>query len=288
MHPTLLKFFGLELHSYGLLLAVAFLLGIQIFVARARARGIPEEPMQTLSLWILVLAIIGARTLFVITHWEDYASDPVAILRLWEGGLILYGGYVFAIVGGIVYVRRRRIPVWRVGDAVAPSMALGIAIGRLGCFMNGCCFGLPSTLPWGVHFPADSVPFQTFPGAPLHPSQIYLSLAGLGIFIWLLAADRKPRFDGWLFWTYIAVDAAFRFLLDFTRYYDATSAIGTLGGLSFNMNQVLSAGLILVSLVMLAILSRRPAAPDAAPRTAPGGAAPGGAAPVASGSTPTA
>lgn len=264
MHPTLWKFNGLELHSYGLLLAIAFLLGIQIFVSRARARGVPEEPMQTLSLWLLVLAIVGARALFVVTHWADYAPDPLAVLRLWEGGLILYGGYFFAIAGGILYVRSRGLRVWRVADAAAPSMALGIGIGRLGCFMNGCCYGLPTTLPWGVRFPTESVPSYMFPGAHLHPSQLYLSLAGLGIFLWLLMADRKPRFEGWLFWTYIAVDAAFRFMLDFTRYYDASSAIGSLGRLSFNMNQILSGGLIVLSLVMLAILARRPAVPDAA------------------------
>ena len=282
MHPTLWKFQGIELNSYGLLLAIAFLLGIQIFVSRARARGVPEEPMQTLSLWLLVLAIVGARALFVVTHWADYASDPLAILRLWEGGLILYGGYVFAIAGGILYLRRRGIRVWRVGDAAAPSMALGIGIGRLGCFMNGCCFGLPTTLPWGVHFPAESVPSFVFPGVPLHPAQLYLSLAGLGIFFWLLAADRKPRFEGWLFWTYIAIDAALRFVLDFTRYYDSSSAIGSLGGLSFNMNQVLSVALILLSLAMLAILARRPAAPGALSAPA------SGAAPDVPGSAPTA
>ncbi len=264
MHPTLWKFSGLELHSYGLLLAIAFLLGIQIFVSRARARGIPEESMQTLSLWLLVLAIVGARALFVVTHWADYAADPLAVLRLWEGGLILYGGYFFAIAGGILYVRSRGLRVWRVADAAAPSMALGIGIGRLGCFMNGCCYGLPTTLPWGVRFPAESVPSYMFPGSHLHPSQLYLSLAGLGIFLWLLMADRKTHFEGWLFWTYIAVDAAFRFMLDFTRFYDSSSAIGSLGRLSFNMNQILSAGLIVLSLAMLAILARRPAAPDAA------------------------
>ena len=288
MHPTLFKFHGLELHTYGLLLAIAFLLGIQIFVARARARGIPEEPMHSLSLLILLLAIVGARALFVITHWGDYAADPLGIFRIWEGGLILYGGILFGIVGSIIYVKLRGIPVWRVGDAIAPSMALGIGIGRLGCFMNGCCFGLPTTLPWGVHFPANSVPSYTFPGAPLHPSQIYLSLAGFGIFVWLLAADRKPHFEGWLFWIYILVDAAFRFVLDFTRYYDATSAIGTVGGLSFNMNQILSAGLILVSLVMLAILSRRSAASAAALPAATGSSGPGVPGPGAPGSAPTA
>jgi len=276
VHPTLWKFHGIELHSYGLLLAVAFLLGIQIFVARARARGLPEEPMQALSLWLLVLAIAGGRALFVLTHWSEYAADPLAIVRLWEGGLILYGGYLAAITGGIVFLRRRGLPVWRVGDAAAPSMALGVAIGRLGCFMNGCCFGLPTALPWGVRFPAESTASYTFPGAALHPSQVYLSGASFLLFVTLLAFDRTRRFDGWLFWTYIALDAIFRFLIDFTRYYDASGAIGSIGTLSFNMNQIVSGFLILTSVVMLAILGRRreaPVAPAAPPDPESGPAA---------------
>jgi phosphatidylglycerol:prolipoprotein diacylglycerol transferase len=272
VHPTLWKFHGIELHSYGLLLAVAFLLGIQIFVARARARGIPEEPMHTLSLWLLVLAIAGGRVLFVLTHWSEYAADPLAILRLWEGGLILYGGYLAAITGGILFLRRRGLPIWRVGDAAAPSMALGVAIGRIGCFMNGCCYGLPTHLPWGVQFPPESVASYTFPGVALHPSQLYLSGSSFLLFVVLLALDRRPRFDGRLFWTYIALDAAMRFLIDFTRYYDATNAIGSIGPLAFNMNQVLSGGLIVVSIAMLAILGRRRAAPVAAAGPASGSA----------------
>jgi phosphatidylglycerol---prolipoprotein diacylglyceryl transferase len=260
VHPTLWKFHGIELHSYGLLLAVAFLLGIQIFVARARARGIAEEPMHALSLWLLVLAIAGGRLLFVLTHWSEYAADPLAILRLWEGGLILYGGYIAAITGGILFVRRLGIPVWRVGDAAAPSMALGVAIGRIGCFMNGCCYGLPTTLPWGVHFPPETAASYTFPGSALHPSQLYLSGASFLLFIVLLAFDRKRRFDGWLF----------------TRYYDASGAIGSIGALQFNMNQIVSGFLILTSAVMLAILSRRrevPAVPVAPAGPASGPAA---------------
>ncbi|HET9952129.1 MAG TPA: prolipoprotein diacylglyceryl transferase [Candidatus Eisenbacteria bacterium] len=275
MHPTLLKFQGIELHSYGLLLAIAFLLGIQIFVARARARGLPEDAMHTLSLWLLVLAIGGARVLFVLTHWREYAADPLAILRLWEGGLILYGGYLAAIGGGILYLRRRKIPVWRVGDAAAPSMALGIAIGRLGCFMNGCCYGLPTHLPWGVHFPPETLASYTFPGMAIHPSQLYLSGSSFILFAVILALDRTRRFDGWLFWSYIAIDAVVRILIDFTRYYDETAVIGTMGPLTFNMNQVLSAGLILLSALMLAILSRRREKP------APAGVPDAGTAPTA-------
>jgi phosphatidylglycerol:prolipoprotein diacylglycerol transferase len=284
VHPTLLKFQGLELHTYGLLLAVAFLVGIQLFVARARARGLPEEPMHTLALWLLVLAIVGGRALFVLTHWSDYAPDPLAIFRLWEGGLMLYGGYILAIAGGIVYVRRAKIPVWRVADAAAPSMALGVGIGRLGCFMNGCCYGLPTALPWGVVFPPGSAPTHLFGGHAVHPSQLYLSGAGFLIFITLLALDRKRRFDGWLFWSYIAIDAVLRFVIDFTRFYDETSAIGSIGPLAFNVNQILSVGLILAAVVMLRVLGRRPpAAVPEAPSPAGGDAR----SPDAPGSLPT-
>jgi phosphatidylglycerol:prolipoprotein diacylglycerol transferase len=257
VHPTVVKFGSFAIHSYGLLLAIAFLVAIQVFLTRGRKRGLPEDKVSTLSLWLLILAILGGRILFVMTHWDEYKTDPLAIVRLWEGGLMLYGGYVLAILGGILYVRRAGLPVWRVGDAAAPAMALGIGIGRLGCFFNGCCYGLPTKLPWGIKFPPESYSSSVFPGEHLHPSQLYMSAAGFGLFALLLVFDRKRRYDGWLFWTYIALDAALRFIIDFTRYYDQTSFLGRIGGLSFNMNQLLSAGLIVTALVMLRILRAR-------------------------------
>lgn len=265
MHPTIIQFGSFAIHSYGLLLAVAFLLSIQIFMVRGRARGIPEDKLSTLSLWLLVLAIIGGRALFVFTHWNDYAQDPLGVIRLWEGGLMLYGGYFLAIAGGIVYVRRVGLPVWRIADAAAPSMAIGVGIGRIGCYLNGCCFGLPSHLPWAVHFPPESYSNSVFPGQALHPSQLYMAGAGIALFVATLALDRKPRFDGWLFWVYVAMDATLRFVIDFTRYYDETSFIGRAGSLSFNVNQVLSAILFLAAMIMLRVLSRRPPEPVPAP-----------------------
>jgi phosphatidylglycerol:prolipoprotein diacylglycerol transferase len=251
VHPTLIKFHGLELHSYGLLLAIAFLVGIQLFLKRGVARGLPEDKLSTLSLILLVLAIIGGRGLYVLTHWNDYARDFGGVFRIWEGGLMLYGGYFLAIAGGIVYVRRAGLPVWRVGDAAAPSMALGIGLGRLGCFLNGCCFGLPSSVPWAIRFPPGSYSNLVFPNERIHPSQLYLAAAGVGLFLLLLALDRKPRFDGWLFWSYIAFDASLRFIIDFTRYYDATSYLGKVGPFAFNVNQVFSVVLVLAAIFML-------------------------------------
>ncbi|HZE19232.1 MAG TPA: prolipoprotein diacylglyceryl transferase family protein, partial [Candidatus Angelobacter sp.] len=161
------------------------------------------------------------------------------------------------------YVRRHGLPVWRVGDAAAPSMALGIGIGRIGCFLNGCCFGLPSHLPWAIKFPPGSYSNFVFPNEPLHPSQLYLAAAGIGLFLLLLVLDRKPHFDGWLFWSYIAFDAVLRFVIDFTRYYDATSYLGRVGPLAFNVNQVFSAILVLASIVMITRLRHAPARAEA-------------------------
>jgi phosphatidylglycerol:prolipoprotein diacylglycerol transferase len=269
VHPTILKIGTFAVHSYGLLLAIAFLAGIQLFLSRGHARGLSVDRLSTLSLWLLILAIVGGRILFVLTHWDEYKADPVGIFRFWEGGLMVYGGYIFAIAGGIFYVRRTGLQVWRVGDAAAPSMALGIGIGRLGCFLNGCCYGLPTTLPWGIKFPPESYSSTAFPGEHLHPSQIYASAAGFGLFALLLVLDRKWRFDGWLFWSYIAMDAGLRFLIDFTRYYDKTSYLGRIGGLSFNMNQLLSVGLIATAWIMLRLLSARSKAAEAGPPEAP-------------------
>ena len=260
MHPSVFKFHSFEVHSYGLMLAIAFLVAIQIFVSRGKRRGISEDALHTISLVILILAIVGGRGLFVLTHWADYASDPLGIFRLWEGGLMLYGGYVLAIVGTIVYVRRAKLQVWRIGDAVAPAMALGIGIGRIGCYLNGCCFGLPTHAPWGVKFPPGSYSSYVFPGMPIHPSQLYLVLAGVLLFVALLLLDRKPHFAGYLFWMAVAIDSVLRFGIDFTRYYDTTSFLGKVGGLSFNINQILSVGLFLSAMVMLRVLSRRKAA----------------------------
>jgi phosphatidylglycerol:prolipoprotein diacylglycerol transferase len=147
-------------------------------------------------------------------------------------------------------------------------MALGIGLGRIGCFLNGCCFGLPSKVPWAITFPPGSYSNFVFPNESLHPSQLYLAAAGIGLFILLLVMDRKPRFDGWLFWSYIAFDATLRFLIDFTRYYDATSYLGKVGPLAFNVNQVFSVVLILASIVMIRRLRHAPAATPVSPSEA--------------------
>ena len=138
MIPTLFKIGPLEIHSYGLLLAVAFLTGMQVALAEARRRGLDEARLSALCLWIMVFAIAGSRLLYVVTHLDAYAGRWGDAFKLWEGGLTMYGGFIAALVGSFLYLRHHRLPVLTVCDAFSPAIALGSGITRLGCFLNGC------------------------------------------------------------------------------------------------------------------------------------------------------
>lgn len=239
MHPVILKLGPVAIHGYGLMLAVSFLVGIYLAARRAKKAGIDPEQIMNLSLYIIVSSVVGARLFYVIFHWEEYAGNLWALVSpIQEGrvvgifGLVLYGGVILATLVGMAYILRRRLPLWRVADVVAPSIALGVFFTRLGCFLNGCCFGVPSDSPWAVVFPLASPAGSTFPGLPLHPTQLYSSLYGLAIFGMLLGLERFKRFDGFTFWLFIMLYALARFLVDFVRYYEPSMTV--LGGLSVN------------------------------------------------------
>ncbi len=257
MHPEIFHIGAAHLRFYGLALTVSFLIGTHLAIRRAKKTDVPEDFVVWLALVILLLAVVGSRALYVFTHWAEFSGGLAGVFMLWEGGLTMYGGVVLAVVGGIAFIRSRGYPVWGVADIVTPSLALGEAITRIGCFMNGCCFGVPTDLPWGVVFPEDSFAAAVFGRAAVHPSQLYsvgLALLVLGLVFWL---DRRRRFEGQLFWSYILASATARFLVDFTRYYGDGDHIGNLGPLSFNNNQLIAVGLGLISLLILHALRRR-------------------------------
>jgi phosphatidylglycerol:prolipoprotein diacylglycerol transferase len=255
MYPDLPAIGPIHLHTYGLMLALAFWLGSGWLWREARRRGWDENSIATLSLVLLLVSVIGARLMFVATHLSDYAHDPLGALRVWEGGLTLYGGILLAIPAGILYCRSARLPVWEVADAVAPALALGLALGRVGCFLNGCCYGVPTTLPWGVRFPAHSYAALQFPGRALHPSQLYFTAAELAILGALVAL--RPRFPrpGQLWWLFVMLDSATRFLIDLTRYYEPSAVLP--GGV--DLSQAISIGLFLLGLVCFLAAGRAPA-----------------------------
>jgi phosphatidylglycerol:prolipoprotein diacylglycerol transferase len=257
VHPVILQIGPLTIHSYGVLFALSFAMGILLAVTRCRGRGVSTEEMTDLALVILVSAIVGSRALFVIPHWSDFAGDPLSAFKIWEGGLTLYGGVILAAIGSWVFVSRRRLPWPSVTDAVAPSLALGLGLTRIGCFLNGCCYGIPTTGPFGVRYPPKAAASVAFPDAALLPTQLFESAFGFLLFGVLLAIDRRRPREGLLILVLVIAYGAFRFAIDFARCYEEAMRV-PIGGLgSLTVNQLVSLSGVLLGVAGL--LARRAA-----------------------------
>jgi phosphatidylglycerol:prolipoprotein diacylglycerol transferase len=247
----------LPIRSYGVMMALAFLVGILIGRRRAAKAGLDPDLIIDLAFFVMLTSIAGARVAYVLAHRDFYLVHPGAILRIWDGGLALYGGVVVGVAVGLLFFVRRGVDPWRGADVVAPSLAMGVALGRIGCFLNGCCFGKPLDRWWGVVFNAPSAAAYEFPGVRLHPTQIYESLAALGIFSVLLAVERKKPYDGFLLWLFVILLATFRFLVDPLRAYESSSIVWGGGRFALTTNQLVGLMLIAVSVLFMAHLARK-------------------------------
>ena len=262
MRPILLQLGALPIRSYGLLIAVAFMVGIWIARRRAVRIGYDPDIIIDLSVIVILVSIIGARLAYVFVRWNYYQHDILGILRIWEGGLALYGGMVAGALVGLWFFRRRGIDMWAGADLVAPSLAMGVTIGRIGCFLNGCCYGKVCEHPWGVVFSENSIAGMHYPGVHLHPTQLYEAFLGLVVFFVLLAADRRKPFEGFLLWLFVILLSVSRFLIDPIRQYGTESIAFRSGALALTNNQVSGVALVLLSLGFMVYLSRRAARGD--------------------------
>jgi len=259
MFPRLLELGPITLYSYGLLLALAYLAGLRLAIVRARARGMNPERVMDLGIWIIVSALIGAKLLLLVTDWRQFLSSPRQLLSLAQSGGVFYGGLILAVVVALWYIRRHRLPMWTTTDVFAPGIALGHVIGRLGCFLAGCCYGKVTTVPWAVVF---TDPFaRANAGTPLnqhlHPTQLYESGAELLILIALLAFEKRGRpFPGRTFWGYMLLYGISRFIIEFFR---GDSGRGLYFQEAISLSQIISVILVPLSLAMLWWLSRQPA-----------------------------
>jgi phosphatidylglycerol---prolipoprotein diacylglyceryl transferase len=232
--------FGRELglHTYGVGIAVAFLVAIFVGTRTAARTGENADKVRDLCFWLLVSSLVGARLLFVATNIPDYVQvcrvehDCWRALRVWEGGLVFFGGFFAALAVAVWYTRRHGMRFWRTADILAPSVALGHFFGRLlGCFTAGCCWGAEAhgrALAWAVRFPADSLAFQDYvargalpPGAnvtpPLHPVQLYEAGGELILFFALSLLGRRKRWDGQVLVAYLLGYALLRFVVELYR-----------------------------------------------------------------------
>ena len=256
MHPILFEIRGFPVYTYGVLLAAAYLLGLQFALARAKSRGLEPNRVMDLGIWIIVSALVGAKLLLLIVEWDTYGRNPAELMTLIRSGGVFYGGLIVAVLVAFWYMWRHRLPLWSVSDVFAPGIALGHVIGRFGCFFAGCCFGKETTVPWAITFTSEYAARNvgTPINRPLHPTQLYEAGAELIILLFLIATERKGRpFPGRTFWGYMLLYGISRFVIEFYR--------GDSRGMVFDAlstSQFVSVILVPLSVVMLVLLSRRP------------------------------
>lgn len=218
MHPILIEVGGVTFYTYGLFVALAVIVSFIYASALARRSGLAVQDAADLVFLFFVTGVIGSRLFYVLQHWGDYAGDPLRALRLQEGGLVYYGGFLLAAAAGALYGRLRGWPVLRWADVFAPVLALAHAIGRIGCYLNGCCYGRPAPEGWGVVFPQDDVtrvPVQLFESAALVLLSVYL--------VGRLKKDHGR--DGRVFAAYIFYYSLVRFSVEFMRGDQETAGL---------------------------------------------------------------
>ncbi len=201
MFPVLFHIGGFTVLSYGLFMAVGFLLGIGIAVREARRKGIPPEKILDLSFYIIFSAIIGSRLLFVLINYPHYLEHPLDFFKVWEGGLVFFGGLILSFLTGLWIIRKQKLLFWETADLMAPSIAIGQAFGRLGCFAACCCFGRTTNRFWGVTFTHPDSLAPT--GIALHPTQLYEALTALIIFFILWFFKDRQKNSGMIFLLYL-------------------------------------------------------------------------------------
>lgn len=256
MYPILFEIGGWPVYSYGVLLAAAYLVGLQLGVVRARRAGVDPAKVMDLGIYLIIAALVGAKLMLIAVDWDYFRSQPRELLSLVRAGGVFYGGLILSVAVGFWLVRKYKLPVWTTADLMAPGIALGHVIGRFGCLLAGCCYGRPTDVPWAVTFtnPLAATNVGTPLQIPLHPTQLYDAGAELIILAFLLLTERKGRpFAGRTFWAYMMLYGISRFIIEF---YRGDANRGTILG-SLSTSQSVSLLLVPVSLVMLAYLRRR-------------------------------
>ena len=226
MHPILVQLGPVTIRYYGLMYVIAITLGLFILsrevkrkkmMCGASGKLVSTDDLLDLLLWMLPAAIIGARIYYVAFQWGYYGSHPADIVKIWQGGLAIHGGVIGGILAVFLFARRKQIRFWALTDAISLSLILGQAIGRIGNLMNGDAYGIPTTLPWGIHFPANSPAGMAYPGQATHPSMIYEMILNLLIFSLLWRLRKRGYKDGFLTSMYFILYSIARSIVSFTR-----------------------------------------------------------------------
>jgi phosphatidylglycerol:prolipoprotein diacylglycerol transferase len=252
MFPVLIKIGPLTIHTYGFLIAIGFLVALALATREAKRKDIPNERIIDIGFYALLSGIIGARLFFILTNWQHYCEHPLDTVKIWEGGLVFYGGVIFALPTVVWFAKKKGLPLLQTADIWAPPIAIGHAIGRLGCFCAGCCYGRPAEgLPWAVTFTnPDSLAIL---GTPLHPTQLYESAGEFLNFLILITLRRRQSFGGQLFLVYLMNYSIIRSVVELFRGDEVRGFLFP----GFSYSQAISVIMFVTAAVALVILKKR-------------------------------
>lgn len=212
MHPDLFSIGPFTLHTYGLFVALGFIAGILITIKLGKSAGIQSNSVMDMGFIIILTGLIGSRLVYIIINFSHYFHNPLDILKLWQGGLVFSGGLVAVIIVMLLYARHHKLNIWTMGDLWAPAAIVGQAIGRIGCFFAGCCYGKPTDVPWAVIFTnPKSIAILDI---PIHPTQLYSSLSNFIIFVILLILHSKKKFEGQVFIWFLILHGTARLFIE--------------------------------------------------------------------------
>jgi len=216
MFPEPIYIFGFPLHLFGIIAATSLIIGLSVLFAEFRRLNIPSKIAADLAFAVLMAAFLGARLLFIILNWGVYSEAPIKILLFWQGGLILYGGILGGLFGGYLYCLKTKQSFSRLCDPMGLAISLGLPLSRLGCVAVGCCYGKPTSMPWGITF-RNPCSFANPLGVPLHPTQLYEFSIGMAIFIALFIYRKRKTFNGEILLLYLIMASIMRIGLDLFR-----------------------------------------------------------------------
>ena len=259
MYPELFRIGNFPINTYGVFLALAFLCAILITVKLAARDGLAREKIYDLCLWMLLASLIGSKILMLFVE-PEYRENPLQLLSLdfLRSGGVFYGGLIGAILAGYFLMRRYNLPWWKTADACAPGIALGNFFGRQGCFAAGCCWGTPTSLPWGVKFTELGHQITGVPiDVHLHPTQLYESFSMLIVFFFLLWLHKHKRFSGQVILLYALIYSVIRFMIEFVRDNKRSDLLGLTSLTGLSTSQLISILIAITALVLLVIRWRK-------------------------------
>lgn len=251
MFPILLEIGPVRIYSYSVLIIVGALSGLLWTIYEAKKSNVNVDTILHLVFYLVIGGLVGARLMSVVIDWDNYQNDVMNIFKIWQGGLVFYGGLIGSLFAGFIMLKRQDQNILKIADLIAPGLALSQSIGRIGCFAAGCCYGKPTHVPWAVSF------VHAYSAAPhhqqLHPTQLYSAITLFCLFLFLAWLRKRDTILGWCFFSYLLLHGTFRFIIEFFR--DDYLGPGLFGSIS--STQAVAVMIIVFSSLMLVYLSRK-------------------------------